>query len=202
MATARGAEPLSSRDDLLSADEWRRLDTAVDHGLEFLSGKQHPDGSFDAPDLGQPGITSLCVMAFLSRGHVPETGPYGEQLARAIEFVLGTQQDNGLLFNQPVGTVWSYGTPSHTAIYNHAIAGLMLGEVYGMTDETRRGHMAAAITAAIRHTRERQLQPKRNAYYVGGWRVPRTGRRPARRGRPVCHDLAVDVLAFRAKCRV
>jgi hypothetical protein len=101
---------------------------------------------------------------------VPHEGPYGDQLVRAIDFVLNSQQENGLLFDQPVGPVWSYGTGSHTAIYNHAISGLMLGEVYGMTDKSRRGQLAAAIMAAIGHTRDRQLQPKRKAYDTGGWR--------------------------------
>jgi hypothetical protein len=155
---------------LLSPEEWRRLDTAVDHGLEFLSSTQRPNGSFAAPDLGQPGITSLCVLAFLARGHIPGEGRYGDQLARAIDFVLGTQQTNGLLFDQPVGDVWHYGTATHTAMYNHAIAGLMLGEVYGMTDDERRARVSGAITMAVRFTRERQLQPKRNKVDLGGWR--------------------------------
>jgi hypothetical protein len=119
---------------VLSEQNWRRVDEAVDRGLEFLSTQQRADGSFNAPDLGQPGITSLCVLAFLARGHVPQEGTYGEQVARAIEFVLESQQNNGLLFDLPIGAVWQYGTPTHTAMYNHAIAGLMLGEVYGMTD--------------------------------------------------------------------
>src|SRR5690606_28779600 len=66
------AADLPRSSELLSPEEWQRLDTAVDRGLEYLSTRQRPDGSFEAHELGQPGITSLCVMAFLSRGHVPE----------------------------------------------------------------------------------------------------------------------------------
>jgi len=171
-----GAEPvpaggIDSPDlELLNAEEWRQLDRAVDHGLEFLSGTQRRDGSFTAPDLGQPGITSLCVMAFLSRGHIPEEGPYGDQLARAIDFVLETQQENGLLFDLPLGSHYRVGTPTHAGMYNHAMAGLMLSEVYGMTDEPRRERVAAAISLAVKFTRERQLAPKRHPRDLGGWR--------------------------------
>ena len=167
---ADSSEGDASRFDVLTAEEWQALDTAVDRGLEFLSRTQQPDGSFAAPERGQPGITSLCVMAFLSRGHVPDRGPYGDQLARAIDYVLGTQQPSGLLFDQPINPAWHFGSTNHTAIYNHAIAGLMLGEVYGMTDEAQRVRISAAITSAVRFTRERQLQPKRDQIDHGGWR--------------------------------
>jgi hypothetical protein len=156
--------------ELLTVEEWQQLDTTVDRGLKFLSGTQRADGSFKTEDLGQPGITSLCVMAFLARGHVPEEGPYGDQLARAIDFVLDTQQDNGLLFNLPIGSHYRPGTPAHAAMYNHAMAGLMLSEVYGMTDESRRGRVAAAISQAVKFTQERQRAPKRHPRDLGGWR--------------------------------
>lgn len=169
---AEPASPVEARpaaSDLLSADEWQRLDTAVDHGLAFLSRTQRPDGSFAAPESGQPGITSLGVMAFLSRGHIPGEGPYGQQLARAIDFVVGTQHDDGLLYAQSVPRSSGAG-PFNPTMYNHAMAGLMLTEVYGMTDETQRGRLAEAISLAVKFARERQLAPKRHPRDHGGWR--------------------------------
>jgi hypothetical protein len=172
----RGAEPEAAKEseprelELLNAEEWRQLDFAVDHGLEFLSRTQRPDGSFEAPDVGQPGITSLCVMAFLSRGHVPEEGLYGDQLARAIDFVLDTQQESGLLFKQKLRKSDLSGPPINPTMYNHAMAGLMLCEVYGMTDDDRRERVAAVVTRAVDFTRERQLAPKRHPRDQGGWR--------------------------------
>ena len=167
---AESKAPGEVQRDVLTAEEWRVLDESVDRGLEFLATQQHPDGSFEAHKLGQPAITSLCVLAFLSRGHVPEQGRYGDQLASAIEYVLNTQQRSGLLFDQPVGAAWRNGSAAHSAMYNHAIAGLMLSEVYGMTDPSGRDRVAGAIVAAIKYTRERQLQPKRNKVDLGGWR--------------------------------
>src|SRR5215203_4820415 len=32
--------------DVFPADEWRRIDSAVDQGLAFLASQQQPDGSF------------------------------------------------------------------------------------------------------------------------------------------------------------
>jgi len=173
VGAADSPEPPQPREierDVLTTEEWRQLDATIDRGLEFLSGTQRRDGSFTAPDLGQPGITSLCVMAFLSRGHVPAEGPYGDQLARAIDFVLQTQQENGLLFNLPIGSHYRPGTPAHAAMYNHAMAGLMLTEVYGMTDESRRNSVATAIARAVTFTQERQRTPRRHPRDLGGWR--------------------------------
>src|SRR4051812_8757291 len=131
-ADAQNAEPQAPALDVLSAGQWKKADDSVDSGLAWLALKQQPDGSFPTAASGQPAVTSLAVMAFLSRGHLPGAGSYGKQLDRAIDFVLAQQQPEGLLFGSstemPV-TDWNQG--AHTANYNHAICGLMLGEVFG-----------------------------------------------------------------------
>jgi hypothetical protein len=150
---------------VLSPGQWQAIDASVDRGLEFLARRQQPDGSFDGPRGGQPGITSLCIMAFLSRGHVPGGGPYGKQLERAIEFVLSVQHTSGLLSIEPVGSYMA-GRPT----YNHGITGVMLGEVYGMTSGDLGERIRGAILLALRHSRELQTQPKRVPGDKGGWR--------------------------------
>ena len=65
---------------VLSTEQWRKLDRAIDRGLAFIASQQRPDGSFPTSAEGQPGVTSLCVMAFLARGHQPGKGPYGRGL--------------------------------------------------------------------------------------------------------------------------
>jgi hypothetical protein len=157
--------------DALSPDQWRRVDNCVDRGLAWLASKQQQDGSFPTAASGQPAVTSLAVMAFLSRGHVPGTGPYGKQLDRAIDFVLAQQQPEGLLFGSstemPV-TDWNQG--SHTANYNHAISGLMLGEVFGMTDKERAQKLRPAIEKAIAFARGMQRRPSPYPLDRYGWR--------------------------------
>src|SRR5262245_26905003 len=83
--------------DVLSADEWKRVDGAVERALTWLAGQQQPDGSFPTLEAGQPGVTSLCVMAFMAHGHVPGDATYGRRLERATDFVLESQKENGLL---------------------------------------------------------------------------------------------------------
>src|SRR3954463_908796 len=120
--------------DVLSADEWKKVDDSVDRGLVWLASQQRDDGSFPSIESGQPAITSLAVMAFLARGHCPGTQPYGIVLDRAIDFVVAQQQSGGLLYGGSTAmavTDWNQG--SHTANYNHAISCLMLGEVFGMS---------------------------------------------------------------------
>ncbi len=155
-----------SRSQLLTPSQWQDLDSSVDRGLEYLSQHQRTDGSFESPPLGQPAVTCFCVMAYLSRGHVPDQGPYGKQLSRAIKYVLSKQQPNGLFCDLPPGTNdWKlYGA------YHHPIAGLMLSEVYGMTQTSQHEEIRRAIIQALAFTRQRQTAYQRRPEERGGWR--------------------------------
>ncbi len=53
----------TQKEPLLTPEEWRRVDRAVERGLRFISKSQLADGSFPTAENGQPGVTSLCVMA-------------------------------------------------------------------------------------------------------------------------------------------
>src|SRR5580704_2651228 len=170
--------PTSSR-ELLTSEQWKRLDRAVDRGLKFLSGGQQSDGSFPTKDEGQPGVTSLCIMACLARGHQPGKGPYGAQIERAIDYVLDLQdpQVGAIMADRWIGPNHDQisrigdGMPrSFTGNYNHGIAGVMLGEVYGMTSAKRHERVRQAILKALEYTRQQQMRPKRNPDERGGWR--------------------------------
>jgi hypothetical protein len=165
--------PQPSPIDVLTPAEWRRVDAAVDRGLAYLAAQQQADGSFDAPRTGQPGITSLAILAFLSRGHLPGEGPYGEQTLKAIDFVLTCQREDGLLSAAKPEPSHVHNGASHTGNYNHAIAGLMLTEVYGMVSGTRQEQIAAAIRRALEFTRAQQTKPRSNPLEKGGWRYLR-----------------------------
>lgn len=162
-------EPRQNR-DILSAEQWKSLDLATDRALAHLAKKQRRDGSFEAPSIGQPGVTSLCVMAFLSRGHIPHEGPYGAQLDKAIEYVLGTQKPSGVFSSHELDQSVGRENTAETGTYNHAMAGLMLGEVYGMTHSVQRDRLRGAISKAIEYTRARQVSPNRSPHNGGGWR--------------------------------
>ena len=69
----------------------------MDRSLAWLAAQQQPDGSFPTMDHAQPGVTSLCVLAFMAHGHNPGEGPYGKRLERAVDFIMSCQKENGLI---------------------------------------------------------------------------------------------------------
>src|SRR5262245_26721150 len=54
------------------------FDDAIARGLDYLAKEQNTDGSWPAYRIPDPAVTALCVMAYLSSGHVPGEGPYGK----------------------------------------------------------------------------------------------------------------------------
>lgn len=159
--------------DALPPARWKQVETAVDHALEWIASQQAPDGSFPTLPCGQPAVTSLCVMAFLSRGHQPGVGPYGQQLNRAIDFVVSCQRPDGLFSFETPGPYHENRGASGTASYNHAIAGLMLGEVYGHVTGPRAKEVKTAIENALQFTRDLQTRRKFRLVDKGGWRYLR-----------------------------
>ena len=160
-------------DDLLAPAEWQRIDTSVEHALQWLATQQQRNGSFPTLPQGQPGVTSLCVMAFVAHGHLPGEGPYGAQLQSALDFIVSCQKPNGLIaFVGPAGKKLSRNV-SHevgsTAAYNHALSALLLSEVFAMGGGDLEKNQAV-LESAIKATLEMQRWPKRRADDEGGWR--------------------------------
>jgi hypothetical protein len=97
-------------------------------------------------------------------------GPYGQTIDRGLDFILACRHPDGLIAQHYPSMGHADLNPSHTAYYNHAIAGLCLSEAYGMADRERRDDMRSAIEAAIKLAFERRPAPKRQAEAQGGWR--------------------------------
>lgn len=171
---SQGSAP-DARLDILSSEEWEGVRAAVDRGLAYLASTQQPDGSYPAYPTGNPAITSFCVLCFLSQGHLPGEGDYGLQMNRSIDYVLKCQKSDGLITKFPPRNddIDPSRNPSHTAIYNHAISGLMLCEVYGMVDEGRSAKIRETVELAIQYTLKQQMMPKRLKEDIGGWRYVR-----------------------------
>jgi hypothetical protein len=159
--------------NVLSAEEWRRVDAAVKRAHDWLAGQQEPDGSFPTLDLGQPGVTSLCMMAFMAHGHLPGEGPYGRHLERATGYILRCQKQNGLVTIPGPDTSPISRNVSHfvgvAASYNHAISSLAISELYGMSELDRAGGMEQLINRSIAATLEMQRWKKPRAVDRGGW---------------------------------
>jgi hypothetical protein len=163
-----------TRANVLSPAQWQHVDAAVARGLKWLASEQQPDGSFLTLETGQPGVTSLCMMAFIAHGYVPGEGPYGKRLERATEYVLSCQKKNGLIsrhgpdgdhisrqINHEVGSC---------AAYNHGISSLVLSEIYGMSPPDRARSLQVAIDKALEATLVMQQWPKDMPRDRGGWR--------------------------------
>jgi len=160
--------------DVLSRDEWKRVDAAVNRALLWLSAHQQLDGSFPTIPNGQPGVTSLGTMAFMAHGHVAGNGKYGKQLQLSTEYIVRCQKENGLVtLVGPDGPKISRDVEHEigaTAAYNHAISSLLLSEVYGSTKGERSATLKKAVSQALAATLEMQRWKKERAIDIGGWR--------------------------------
>src|SRR5262249_48347978 len=119
---------------------------------------QDADGAWKLSGAKSPAVTSLAVMAFLSAGHVPGEGPYGNTITRGVRWVLTAQQPDGLI---PSRTSRGY------TMYEHGISTLMLAEVVGMTDAA----LAPRVTKALEKAVAVVLKAQRlEGVAAGGWR--------------------------------
>jgi hypothetical protein len=167
----------ASADDAADAESTKRLeriDRSLERALEWLAGQQKSSGEFPTEPMGQPGVTSLCVLAFMSQGHLPAKGQYGAKLDLAIRYVLDSQKQSGLIARAAPDGPNVPHNPDHeigrASAYNHAISALMLSEAYGMMDESDSRVIRQAIEKALVVTLAEQQRVKPRAVDRGGWR--------------------------------
>ena len=124
------ARPQHSAENNPTANEMTEaMHLAVQKGFEYMRSQQNSDGSFGRGRYGKHvGITALCALAYMADGNLPGRGPYGEEVSKALEFVLAHSTETGLLT----------GEPSHGPMYGHGFATLFLGEIYGMNPDDKR----------------------------------------------------------------
>ena len=182
MAVGAQQPPAAVRPRLLVDNEFRPTLTAIDRGLEYLRKNQNANGSWStkfgganfadpwaqnprAPKANVQGdfaITALSIMAFLSAGHVPGEGPYGDSLTAGVQWMLENQQRDGRL------------CPTNgTEMYHHGICTLMLAEVVGMTSgtysERLREGLERAVIVILTAQRRGNARLGQNSM-AGGWR--------------------------------
>lgn len=133
---------------------------AIDRGLAYLAGRQHPRGSFgsDSRYRRNVAVASLAGMAFLSAGHTPGRGRYSPTVDQTVEFILQSAQ--------PSGYIVQADSAGHGPMYGHGFATLFLAEVYGMSP---REDVRQALKSAVQLIINSQNRE-------GGWRYDPDGR--------------------------
>jgi hypothetical protein len=134
------------------------LDEAINKGLAYLITEQGEDGAFGSGRFGKNvAVTALAGIALLGDGNLPGRGEYAKNVEKALEFILSTSTETGLLA----------ADSTNGPMYGHGFATLFLGEVYGMTQgggETRlstRTHEALVKAVTL---------IERSQNNEGGWR--------------------------------
>jgi hypothetical protein len=143
-------------------------EAALERGLQWLARNQGPQGNWESNDLG---LVALGALAFLAAGHTPGHGKYGQNIDRALDYVLKNAQPNGLLNI----------SNSQRDMYNHGLAAFVLGQAHGMSSDPRIG---PALEKALKLIVRTQCKD-------GGWDYHA---RHQERG----HDLSLAVMQAKA----
>lgn len=145
--------------ELIPSQYEAQLDAAVDKALKYLATQQDPKGFFRSKIGDNTGVTSLCLMAFMARGHSPGCGPYGELLNKGVAYVADTIREDGYLL----------GDNRSNAMYAHTIATLLLSEANGMVNPDIQARIDKALPRALQLILSAQKVPKPEQH-SGGWR--------------------------------
>ena len=137
---------------------------AIANGLEYLARTQKEDGAYPGQYGDSAAIPALAGMAFLAKGHLPGSEPYGEKINRAIDWVIAcadmreTAKFQGYMGDRGAGRM-----------YAHSIATLFLAEASGMVDAKRQEKIDRLLPLAAKVILDAQNQQK-GAPHLGGWR--------------------------------
>jgi len=143
---------------------------AVKKALAFLAKRLGSDETFAREVRGMNAVCGLAGMAFLSAGHTPGRGPYGDVVNRCIDYL--TAQAVSKKDGRQAGG-WRYLTTPKGylggTMYGHGIATLFLCEVSGMVDPKRQKKIDAVLPKALKVILDAQAV-KKEARFAGGWR--------------------------------
>lgn len=149
---------------------------AVEASLAWLAAQQTRAGYWDADRYGSglvgvdetgvnrqhagakadTGITALALLCFLGAGNTHESGPFSENVDRAIRWLVNQQGDDGNLFG---------GATYYARMYCHGMATYALAEALGMqNDPTLESHLRIAVRKAVGFVIANQSEKD------GGWR--------------------------------
>ena len=135
-------------------------DTAISRGLSYLAKTQDKkEGSWGGRGGNPVAETSLSLMAFMLKGHVPGRGRYGKQLENALRYLINKgQSQQGFLGSRT----------NHAGMYEHGLAVLALSEAWG---QSRNRLLKSTLKTAVDIILGAQAK-KTAGNRAGGWRYP------------------------------
>lgn len=143
-------------------------ESAVNRGLKWLADHQGPAGNWRCRDLG---LVSLGALAFLSAGHFPGRSRYGDNVSRALDFVLSFAHPSGLL---------NIAQPQRD-MYNHGLSVFVLSQAFGVYNDRR---LAEALDKGLKLICNVQC-------HDGGWQYEAVKDKQG-------HDLSLTVMQAKA----
>jgi hypothetical protein len=118
---------------------------AIKMALQNLAAKQRADGSFNGHYGSSPAGVAAACLAFMSQGNLPGEGPYGKNVAKAVDYLLTSAHPTGRL----------YLDKQNGSSYVHGMSAICLAEVWGHTRDKRiYDKLKKAIDLTIRSQNE------------------------------------------------
>jgi prenyltransferase beta subunit len=134
---------------------------AIDAGLAYLAKQQTDDGAWGTrPYIKNAAISSLAGLAFLSAGHQPGKEPYGEVVAKVVDYVLKCGRDRHLVM--PAG-FFMQDESRQSPMYSHGYAVLFLAEAHAVLEGEKKKEVKEAVTRGVKIILDAQNKE-------GGWR--------------------------------
>jgi prenyltransferase beta subunit len=125
---------------------------AIERAQKWIASQQQPDGGFPTKHgRNNTGEISFALLALMVDGDVPGEGEYAEEIGKGLQFLLNIQQPSGLICATD---------NSKAPMYQHALAVVLLSEIYGMTANPRiRTALIQGVNLIVR-----------TQHSQGGWR--------------------------------
>lgn len=137
-----------------SIESRKKVDEAVNRGLEFLAREQRRQGYWEVGGGSyRVAMTALSGVALVSEGSTTTRGKYARNVSRAVDYLLDAAQPNGLI-----------GFPDdYHYTYGHGFSMLFLSQVYGEEEDVeRRKNLKRVLENAVKFSAAAQTSK-------GGW---------------------------------
>ena len=141
-----------------------KTEEVIKGALKWLASQQDANGSWSSNGKEHPiSVTSYVLMAYMASGNYPTGGEYARQVSNGVQFLLRNVREDGF-----INSFGPSGGGKRSNMYDHGIASIVLGEVYGQTQDPiirKKLDLAIKLTIGCQGT-------------TGGWRYDRAPRMP------------------------